>query len=92
MSIDNHRDMSVAEIRETQFALQENLPGRGLQQVDPAHHVGYSLGLVINNHCNLVGVYPVFATDDEIADSVQDVLFLVTLNPIAESDRSGIGS
>jgi hypothetical protein len=49
-AVREHRDVRVARGCVAQQLLQQALPGRGIDQVGAAYHVGNALGRIVNDH------------------------------------------
>lgn len=82
--------MRIARRRQTERALQLNLPGGAFQEIRAAHHVGNLLCAIVNNHRQLIGNDAVAAPDHDVAETAQRKL-ACTLQTIFEAHGLGIG-
>ena len=67
--------------------LQQDLTCRRSDQVRPADDIGDPLQRVVDDDGELIGVKPVGALDDEVADLAGQILRLRPLQPVAPVDR-----
>ena len=68
LAVGNHRQVTVLRCREIEQALEEQLSWRGVQEVGTAHNPGNTLGRVIDDHGELVGIQPMLALDDKVRE------------------------
>jgi len=63
------RQVRIARSRQLQGALQGQLPGRAVEKVGAAHHMGHALQRIVHYHRELVSKRAVAAPDDDIPAS-----------------------
>ena len=85
-----HGNMRVAGNREPEAPRQNDLAGRRVEEVRPAHDLRDLLGRVVGHHGELVGVRSLrrLAADHEIADLRKHILRKVAEDLIVEIDDS----
>ena len=82
-----HGDMLVARRRESEQALQPDLPASRVHQVDSADDFGDALLMVIHDDRQVIGDESVAAPHDEIAGFGLEPLLVGALQAVDEAER-----
>ena len=72
--------------RITKQFIEIELPGRGIQQIASAHHLGNPHFPIIGHHCQLISKHPVRAPDDKIPAVPEKVFPEFPLTAIGKGD------
>lgn len=76
--------MHVGHWRISESALQKYLPWRVEQQVFATNDMRYALQGIVHDHCQLIGIETVGASQDEIAHFIAQVLTDGPASPISK--------
>ena len=69
LAAEHQRDVGVADCRQPEQALEQDLARGRLGKIGAAHDLTDPLGGVVDDHCQLVGMDAVSTNDDEIIDN-----------------------
>ena len=72
--------------RQAQALIEPELPGGGVQQIPPPHHLGDPHVPVVAHHRQLVGIHPVGAAEDEVPAVPEQVFPIGPLEAVGEGD------
>ena len=86
IGLDHQRQMRIAWLGQAERTLQQDLPGSAFEEVRTAHDIGHALRGIVNNDGQLIGKYPVAASDYDITERAHRK-FAPPLQAIREAHR-----
>jgi hypothetical protein len=80
----------ILERRQGEPALQRALPRGTVEQVGAAHDVRDALGVIVDDHCELVGIHAIAPPHDHVAESGERVFAMALPGVLPGLDRGVI--